>query len=100
MIYSTYKCFAFSSKSNPGEVPSDTGIVPLSLLSVKSSRERLDILPMEGGIGPLKLLEARDLHRKKFGKLHTGIEEQILHTMYQRTRQMIFEVLSPGSVFY
>lgn len=55
---------------------------------------------MEGGIGPLKLLEARDLHRKKFGKLHTEIEEQILHTMFQRTRQMIFEVLSPGSVFY
>ena len=35
----------------------------MSLLSVRSSQVRLDRLPMEGGMPPLKLLEFRDLQR-------------------------------------
>lgn len=59
----TYKCLVLTSLSRPDVVPLEMGIVPFSWLAVKSSHERLDKLPMEGGIGPLKLFEFRDLQR-------------------------------------
>ena len=67
----TYKCLALTSISRPVVVPLDMGIVPFSLLSVRLIHERLDKLPMEGGIGPLKLLEFRNLRRMAIKKLQT-----------------------------
>lgn len=57
----TYKCFVPTSISRPGVVPLETGIVPESLLSAKSSQESFDRLPIDAGIGPLKPLEFKDL---------------------------------------
>lgn len=57
----TYKCLALNNLSRPGVVPFETGMDPCSLLSDRSIKVRLDRLPMEGGIGPLKLLFFRDL---------------------------------------
>lgn len=62
----TYKCLALRSMSRPGAIPLETGMVPLSSLSLRSSQERLVKLPIEGGIGPLKLLEFKDLPNKKY----------------------------------
>jgi hypothetical protein len=53
----TYKCFACSRLSRPGE----TGIGPLSWFTARSSQLRLERLPIEAGIGPLKSLLFRDL---------------------------------------
>lgn len=62
-IVKTYKCFVLTSMSRPGVVPLEMGIVPFSWLAVTSSQERIFKLPMEFGIGPLKLFEFRDLQR-------------------------------------
>lgn len=39
----------------------ETGMVPVNLLSAKSSQYNLDRVPREGGISPLKLFELRAL---------------------------------------
>lgn len=59
----TYKCLVLVKLSKPGCEPLETGISPVSLLSLKSNHESLDKLPIECGIGPLKLLEVRDLQK-------------------------------------
>lgn len=69
----TYKCSALNNWSKPGCMWLETGIVPVSSLSLKSNHESIDKLPIECGIDPLKLLEARDLHKgskKKIRKLN------------------------------
>lgn len=59
----TYRCLVLTSQSKPGVEPFETGMVPLSLLSLRSSHDNLDKLPIDGGIGPVKLLEVRDLRK-------------------------------------
>lgn len=39
----------------------ETGMVPVNLLSAKSSQYKLERVPREGGISPLKLFELRAL---------------------------------------
>ena len=48
--------------SRPGLFSLETGIGPSMLLSVRSSQSSWDIVPIEGGMTPLKLLEFKDLH--------------------------------------
>lgn len=57
----TYKCLVLTSKSSPGVSPLETGMLPVSRLSVRSSQKRLVKLPIEAGTGPLNLFEFRDL---------------------------------------
>lgn len=47
--------------SRPAVVALDTGMDPSSWLSAKSSQVRFHRLPIEGRIGPTKLLEFKDL---------------------------------------
>lgn len=69
VIQKLYKCLATSSLSKPaGAVSLEMGMVPLSLFIPRSSQERFDRLPMEAGIGPVKLLEFKDLSRQKLTK--------------------------------
>lgn len=69
-LCSTDKCNAFTSPSNPGELSLETGIVPSSWLSVKSSNTSLVRLPIEAGIGPLKLLEFKFLQKMAWKSFH------------------------------
>lgn len=57
----TYRCLVLTSESKPSAEPCEIGIVPLILLSLRSSHDNLDKLPIDGGIGPVKLFEVRDL---------------------------------------
>lgn len=61
----TYKCCALRRRSRPG-LPwsSETGIVPSSWFSARSSQSIFDRLPRERGIVPLNLLELSALHEK------------------------------------
>lgn len=61
----TYKCFAFTRLSRPRVVPLETGMGPESWLSLRSNHERLVNLPMDGGMGPIKLLLLRPLKQMK-----------------------------------
>lgn len=67
VIQKLYKCLATSRLSKPaaGAVSLETGMEPLSLFILRSSHDSCDRLPMEAGIGPLKLLEFKDLSRDK-----------------------------------
>jgi hypothetical protein len=72
----TYKCFVWTSRSRPGVVPVETGMVPVSMLSARSSQKSLSRLPSDGGIDPLKRFELRDLQVipvKSFRNDATGI---------------------------
>lgn len=58
----TYKCLVWINQSSPGVVdPFETGIFPSSWFSAISNQLRVDKLPMDGGIFPVKALEFRDL---------------------------------------
>ena len=57
-------------------MPVETGMVPVSMLSARSSQKSLSRLPSDGGIDPLKRFELRDLQVipvKSFRNDATGI---------------------------
>lgn len=70
LIQKHYKCLALSSISKPaGVVSPETGMVPFNLFKLRSSHDSNDKLPMEGGIGPVKLLEFKELPSDKVNKV-------------------------------